>query len=90
MVLAIIATGLELLILAITNVMPGGISYEFAIFMIVLFVLCTIVSIVCIPYNALKLNISFAKAPSVVGLIFAIHGTAIGMIFLITLAASLY
>ena len=86
MILAIISFALQMIFLIASNAMSGTMTREFAIFVIVVFVLTTITSIGCIFYNK---NIFVSKGVSVTGLVFSIVGAAIGLIFCISCFATI-
>lgn len=90
MILAIISFALQLIFLIASNAMSGTMTREFAILVIVVFVLTTITSIGCIFYNARRIkNIFVSKGVSVTGLVFSIVGAAIGLIFCISCFATI-
>ena len=90
MVLAIISFALEFIFIAAGPVMMSNMSQGFAIFVVVMFCLCTFTSIGCIPYNVKKMRNSYSKAPSIVGLVFSIIGANMGLVvFFITFLAIL-
>ena len=81
MPLAIVSFALEMIFLISTNAMSGTMSRGFAIFVIVVFVLCTITSLGCIFYNASHIKNSYvSKGVSVTGLVFSIVGAVLGLI----------
>ena len=85
MTLAIISFALEMIFIVVSNAMAGTMSQGFAIFVIVVFVLCTIASIGCIFYNASHIKSgAVSKGVSVTGLVFSIVGAVFGLIFCIT------
>ena len=91
MILAIISFALQMIFLIASNAMSGAMTREFAIFVIVVFVLTTITSIGCIFYNAHRIkNIFVSKGVSVTGLVFSIVGAAIGLIFCISCFAIIF
>ena len=84
MELAIVSFALEMIFIIVSNSMVGRMSQGFAIFVIVMFVLCTLVSIGCIFYNASNIKTRTSKGASVTGLVFSIVGSVLGLIFCIT------
>ena len=92
MILAIVSFAIELIFLAVTNGLSNAkaLTKEFAIFVIVVYVVCTIASLVCIIYNGKRIKDStVSKGVSVTGLVFSIVGSVIGLIFCITVFATL-
>lgn len=90
MPLAIVSFALEMIFIIVANAMSRGMSQGFAIFIIVIFVLCTLVSIGCIFYNAARIkDYIVPKGVSVTGLVFSIVGAALGLIFCITCFATM-
>ena len=92
MILAILSFAVQIIFIAVTNALnkAGTLTREFAIFVIVSFVLCTLTSIGCIFFNASRIkkpNIS--KGVSVTGLVFSIVGAMFGLIFCITCFATM-
>ena len=85
MPLAITSFALEIIFLIVSNAMLGMLSQGFAIFVIVVFVLCTLASIICIFYNANNIKKPLiSRGVSVTGLVFSIVGAVLGLIFCIT------
>ena len=84
MPLAIVSFVLEIIFIIASNAMVMGMTQGFAIFVIVIFVLCTITSTVCIFYNSSNIkNGNVSKGVAVTGLVFSIVGAALGLIFCI-------
>ena len=92
MILAIISFAIEIVFLVVTNALSrtDSLTKEFAIFVIVVFVLCTLISIGCIVYNSIRMkNRNVSKGVSVPGFVFSIVGAALGSIFCITCFATM-
>ena len=85
MILAIISFALEVIFIVASNAMIGTMSQGFAIFVIIVFVFCTLASIGCIFYTSSHLkNGAVSKRICVTGLVFSIVGAVLGLIFFIT------
>jgi hypothetical protein len=90
MVLAIVSFAIELLFLIVSNSLINIMSQGFAIFVIVVFVICTLTSLGCIPYNAINIKRpDISKGVSVTGLVFSIVGAFFGLIFCIVCFATM-
>ena len=90
MPLAILSFALEMIFLVVANAMIGSMSQGFAIMVIVVFVICTIMSISCIFYNASNISKGeVSKGVCVTGLVFSIVGAVLGLIFCITCFATM-
>ena len=89
MIAAILSFAIEMIFMIVINVMKGSLSRGGALFIIVVFILCTIVSIISIIYNAYRIKEGYiSRGVCVTGLVFSIVGTVIGLIFCISVLAS--
>ena len=92
MIAAIISFAIEIVFLIISMAMIASdtLTAIFAIFIIVVFALCTIASIIFIPLNAIKIkDRSISKGISITGLAFSAAGAFIGSIFCMTVIVTL-
>ena len=87
MTVAILAVILEIVFALSANAMSGRMSEGFAWFVVVMYILCTLASFVCLIVNISGISSSRSKAKYVVGLIFSIIGLVLGLIFCITFFA---
>ena len=86
MVLAIISFVFEMLFLSLAYIVNND---SFSIAAIVVLIICTLISFICLISNAISVKYSESKGRHVTGLIFSIVGTIIGVIFTITFFAAL-
>lgn len=95
MLIAILSFAVEMIVLSVQEIVlqkssPKGYG-NFAIAEIIIFSICTAVSILCIIYNALHItNHHTSKGVAVTGLVFSIVGTVIGLIFCISFLAGIF
>ena len=90
MPLAIVSFALEMIFIFVAAGLGENMTQGFAIFTIVLFVICTIISIGCIIYNSAHIKEGIvSKGVCVTGLVFSIVGAVIGLIFCITCFATM-
>ena len=95
MPVAIVSFAVEIIILFVQIIIFPSSSPEgyanFAIAEMIIFSICTVVSILCIIYNALHItNHLTSKGVAVTGLVFSIVGSVIGLIFCISFLAEIF
>ena len=82
LILAIVSFALEMIFIIATNAMPT-MSEGFAWFVIVMFVLCTVASLVALIGNIRGIKSGESKGKFITGMIFSIVGLSLGLIFCI-------
>lgn len=85
--LAIVSFVVQMILLISTEaigVSGKQIKPSFAWFVLISFIICTIISIGCIFYNSTKIRNYDQRGKHVAGLVFSIVGTAMGAIFLVS------
>ena len=87
MVAAIIAVGIELTLILITRVVP--MNAAFAWFVIIMFLLCTIASIITLVTNIQGIRNSWERGKYITGTVFSGIGILFGTIFFISFFAAL-
>lgn len=95
MPVAIVSFAVEIIILFVQIIISPSSSPKgygnFAIAEMIIFSICTVVSIFCIIYNASHIkNYITSKGVAVTGLVFSIVGSVIGLIFCISFLAGIF
>ena len=85
--LSIVAFAIEILFLVITNVLTqvnGAVSPGFAWFVIIVYIICTILAVVALVRNILMIRDPYERGKAITGTVFSGIALFIGAIFVIT------